>query len=106
MYIGGVYCPLNPTLPPGRLNTILEQMQGQYVLVHEKTLDQFPIATVQHVIVLNNIFSPSLDIEVMSDLPISREYGAAFIIFTSGTTGLPKAVVHTHRSFSASISAL
>ncbi|CAF4123511.1 unnamed protein product, partial [Adineta steineri] len=106
MYIGGVYCPLNPTLPPGRLNIILEQMQGQYVLVHEKTLDQFPIATVQHVIVLNNILSPSLDIEVMSDLPISREYGAAFIIFTSGTTGPPKAVVHTHRSFSASISAL
>ncbi|CAF1398593.1 unnamed protein product, partial [Adineta steineri] len=106
MYMGGVYCPLNPTLPPGRLNTILGQMQGQYVLVHEKTLDQFPIATVQHVIVLNNILSPSLDIEVMSDLPISREYGAAFIIFTSGTTGPPKAVVHTHRSFSASISAL
>ncbi|CAF1420288.1 unnamed protein product [Adineta steineri] len=106
LYIGGVYCPLNPILPPGRLNIILEQMQGRYVLIHEKALKQFPIATVQHVIILDNILSPSLDIEVMSDLSISREYGAAFIIFTSGTTGPPKAVVHTHRSFSASIAAL
>ncbi|CAF4056366.1 unnamed protein product, partial [Adineta steineri] len=106
IFIGGVYCPLNPILPPGRLNIILEQMQGQYVLVHEKTLNQFPITTVQHVIVLDNILSPLSDIEVMSDLPVSREYDAAFIIFTSGTTGPPKAVVHTHKSFSASIAAL
>ncbi|CAF4470287.1 unnamed protein product, partial [Adineta steineri] len=31
------------------------------------------------------------------------KYDAAFIIFTSGTTGPPKAVVHTHKGFSASI---
>ncbi|CAF4100111.1 unnamed protein product, partial [Adineta steineri] len=105
MYIGGVYCPLNPTLPPSRLNIILEQMQGQYVLVHEKTLNQFPIAAVQHVIVLDNILLPLLDIKGTDDLPISREYDAAFIILTSGTTGQPKAVVHTHKSFSAIIAA-
>ncbi|CAF1473510.1 unnamed protein product, partial [Adineta steineri] len=106
MYIGGVYCPLDPTIPSERLNILLEQMQGQYVLVHEKTRNKFPIAAVQHVIVLDNILLRSLDIEDMRDLLISREYGPAFIIFTSGTTGRPKAVVHTHKSFSAFIASL
>ncbi|CAF0982682.1 unnamed protein product [Adineta steineri] len=105
LYIGGVYCPINPAVPFERLNVLLEQMQGQYVLVHEKTLNQFPTAAVQHVIVLDNILVPLLDVEDMSDLQIPGKYGAAFIIFTSGTTGRPKAVVHTHKSFSASMAA-
>ncbi|CAF1215394.1 unnamed protein product, partial [Adineta steineri] len=106
MYVGGVYCPLNPALPPGRLNALLEQMKGQYVLVHEKTRYQFPTATVQHVVVLDNILLSLLYIEDANDLIIAREYGAAFIVFTSGTTGPPKAVVHTHKSFSAGIAGL
>ncbi|CAF1168864.1 unnamed protein product [Adineta steineri] len=105
IYAGGVYCPINPAVPSDRLNILLEQMQGQHVLVHEKTRNQFPIAAVQHVIILDNILSSLLDVEDMSDLPISREYGATFIIFTSGTTGPPKAVVHTYKSLSASIAA-
>ncbi|CAF1525664.1 unnamed protein product, partial [Adineta steineri] len=105
IYSGGVYCPINPAIPSDRLNIILEQIQGQYVLVHEKTRNQFPIATVQHVIILDNILSPLLTIEDANDLPVFKEYGAAFIIFTSGTTGQPKAAVHTHKSFSANIAA-
>jgi non-ribosomal peptide synthetase component F len=50
MYVGGVYCPLNPTDPYERLVSLLEQTHGQYVLVHEKTRSQFPSIAIQHVV--------------------------------------------------------
>jgi non-ribosomal peptide synthetase component F len=101
MCAGGVYCPINPTEPYDRIVALLEQTQGQFVLLDDKTRDRFPTKAVQHVLSLDSIlFSWSHD-EDMYDLPASNECGPAYIICTSGTTGRQKIVVHTHRSFSA-----
>jgi non-ribosomal peptide synthetase component F len=102
MCAGGVYCPLTPIEPSDRLAILLEQIQGQYVLLHEKTREQFPSVAVQHVLSLDTILVPLPRGEDMYDCPVCSECGPAYIICTSGTTGRPKAIVHTHRSFSAS----
>jgi acyl-coenzyme A synthetase/AMP-(fatty) acid ligase len=106
MYVGGVYCPLNPTEPYDRIVVLLEQIQAQHVLLHGKTRDQFPTETVQHVISLDTILVPSFRNDDMYDLPACNGCGPAYIICTSGTTGRPKIVVHTHRTFAAGIRAL
>jgi non-ribosomal peptide synthetase component F len=102
MCAGGVYCPINPTEPLDRVTALVEQVQGQYVLLHEKTRNKFPAAVVQRVISLDTILIPWPRDEDMYDLPVCSKRGPAYIICTSGTTGRPKAIVHTHRSFSAS----
>ncbi|UJR34821.1 hypothetical protein I4U23_027602 [Adineta vaga] len=102
MCIDGVYCPLNPTDSSSRLLSILEQIQSQYVLVHQLTYKQFPTDIVKHVIFLEEILFPSLQNEDIDKLPYCIENGPAFIISTSGTTGRPKAILHTHKSFAAS----
>lgn len=102
---GGVYCPLNPSDPPERLALLLAQMRGQCVLLHKQTREQFPLGTVQHVVLLDDILLSSVDIVDVRDLPVCRENDPAYIICTSGTTGRQKAIVHTHRSFSACINA-
>lgn len=99
---GGVYCPLNPVDPIDRLVVLLAQMQSQYVLLHEKTRHRFPSATVNHVISLDVILDPFSYNEDIYDWPVCSEYGAAYILCTSGTTGQQKLVLHTHRSFSTS----
>ncbi|CAF4360152.1 unnamed protein product [Rotaria sp. Silwood2] len=98
---GGAYCALNPTDPHERVVSLLGQIGGQYVLLHEKTRKQFPSTAVPYVVLLDDILLPYIGIEDIGDLPVCEEYGAAYIICTSGTTGRQKAVVHTHKSFSA-----
>ena len=44
--IGGVYCPINPTDPVDRMAILFEQIQGQYILLHEKTRDRVLSATI------------------------------------------------------------
>jgi acyl-coenzyme A synthetase/AMP-(fatty) acid ligase len=73
--------------------------------LHEKTRNQFPSAAVRHVISLDTILLPWSHGEDMYNLPLCNEFGPVFIICTSGTTGQPKAIVHTHKSFSATINA-
>ncbi|CAF0752919.1 unnamed protein product [Adineta steineri] len=102
MCVDAVYCPLNPTDSPSRLISILEQIQSEYVLVHHTTYKQFPKDIVKHVILLEEILFPLSHIEDINELPYCIEQGPAFIICTSGTTGRPKAILHTHKSFAAS----
>jgi acyl-coenzyme A synthetase/AMP-(fatty) acid ligase len=105
MCAGGVYCPVIPTTPAERIVSLFQQLQGQYVLLHEKTRKKFPSTIVLHVVLSDKILLSSLNAEDVSDLPLCRECGYSFIICTSGTTGRPKATIHTHSSFSAGIGA-
>jgi non-ribosomal peptide synthetase component F len=104
MCAGGVYCPLNPTDPSERLVAMLEQLKGQYVLIHAKTRNKFPsTTTVRQFVLLEEILSPSSTVENKDDLLNCRGCGVAVIVCTSGTTGRQKAVVHTFKSISACI---
>jgi non-ribosomal peptide synthetase component F len=59
MCAGGVYCPLNAADPPMRIQSLLDQLQGQFVLLHDRTLDRFPSTNNQQmqIIQLNQILS-------------------------------------------------
>jgi iturin family lipopeptide synthetase C len=41
MCSGGVYCPLNPDNPPTRIRSLLDNMQGRFVLANGRTCDSF-----------------------------------------------------------------
>ncbi|CAF1335283.1 unnamed protein product, partial [Rotaria sordida] len=84
MCAGGVYCPLNPTDQHERVASILDQIGGQYVLLHGITRHKFPSTAVPYVVRLDNILVSSLRVEDIEDIPDCREYGPAYIIFTSG----------------------
>ena len=82
--VGAMCVPLEPGMPPERVDSILRQ-SGARIVVDEQLLDQLVDAAE------GREYRP---IDVAPDQ-------AAYVIFTSGTTGEPKGVIGTHAAVGA-----
>ena len=90
---GGVYVPLDSTYPQERLAFIIEDAQMQVLLTQQKQLTKLPQLQIPIVSLDTPIPNPqSLILSPQSPLNL------AYIVYTSGTTGIPKGVAITHQS--------
>ena len=104
---GGVLMTLDPALPPKRRRLMLEQAGARYLLVVDGA-DVHDLLTVSSSPTLLTLGADNgkcgkLDLGVPSKPCIpqaARACDPAYIFFTSGSTGVPKAVVGVHRSLS------
>jgi amino acid adenylation domain-containing protein len=101
---GGVYVPLDSSLPQERLSFLLEDADLQLVLTQDQLLASLSSCTIPWVCCDREwvIVSQYDDSNVLSC--ISPKH-LAYIIYTSGSTGRPKGVMIEHRSLSNSFQA-
>jgi non-ribosomal peptide synthetase component F len=102
MMSGGVYAPLSPSDTLDRLESLIHQVDAKLVLVNQMSsthVSLLSVTTVDISEVVNCNASLSDDqIDQLSGIIVTPE-SISHIVFTSGSTGIPKAVQLRHRNF-------
>ncbi|KAG9795957.1 peptide synthetase, partial [Aureobasidium melanogenum] len=104
---GAAFCPVSHDVPPERLKFIVKDVDASFVLTTSSTLGR-----VQQL--LPDEICMSLSFKELSDrtpsgeshgsaLPAVRPSGPAYVMYTSGSTGMPKGVMVSHLSVTQSL---
>ena len=102
---GGIAVPLCLSYPLPSLAYVIEDTKAAVLIVEEIYLDLIKSYTLEKEIYLLNVLEAMAEIE-SAPLPEVNSERGALILYTSGTTSLPKGVLSTHANLEAQISTL
>src|SRR6185295_6390063 len=96
---GGAYLPLDPSYPPERLAWMLGDAGARRVLADRRQLGaEAGLIPDLRVLFLDDLDDLEGGEESAEDLPAVSPESLAYVMYTSGSTGVPKGVAVTHRN--------
>lgn len=101
MKAGGAFVPLSPSHPRKHLETIVQDVGTKFVLTDAHAAGLFD-DIVDRVVVVPSAEKPATAVEDCA-LPSVDPGNIAYVLYTSGSTGIPKGVIIEHRALSTNI---
>lgn len=103
MKAGAGYFPLDPSYPRQRLEFMVDDVAPKVIVVSAATRDAMPAPEGVVLLCLDDtdVQAELAGGPVGAELPVPHPDDPMYLVFTSGSTGMPKGVVGTHRSMSA-----
>ncbi|KUI46995.1 non-ribosomal peptide synthetase [Mycobacterium sp. GA-1199] len=99
---GAAYLPMDPGLPPNRIGFMLSDASPRAVVTTARLadrLDGFDVAVV-------DVDDPHIRVQPCTGLPLPSPDDIAYLMYTSGTTGVPKGVAITHHNLTQLLKSL
>ncbi len=96
--VGGVYLPIDPTLPAERIRFMLDDAAADLVLSASRLTDRLPADAGPLVLADDPAIGPAETTDADGSRSVGGGMESAYLIYTSGSTGQPKGVLVGHDS--------